>query len=63
MACILLASHLLFAQSTATANIALNGTLSVPDHALYFFLFDHISNQDKLAAQEVAAGNNGGLHP
>ena len=44
LAC-LLASHLLFAQSTATGNIALNGTLSVPDHALYFFPFDHISTR------------------
>lgn len=50
----LIASQILFGQSTQPS-----GHLTVPDHALYFFLFDHISNQDKLAAQEIAAGKNG----
>ena len=54
----LLFPHTILAQSTQPATPP-SGSLPVPDHALYFFLFDHISNQDKLAAQEVAAGKNG----
>jgi hypothetical protein len=33
-----------------------SGHLAVPDYALYYFLFDHISNQDQLATQQLAAG-------
>jgi hypothetical protein len=29
---------------------------AVPDHVLYWFLFDHISTQDRLAAARAAAG-------
>ena len=47
----LLAPQAVFAQSAATGTTPPSGHFPVPDHALYFFLFDHISNQDKLAGR------------
>lgn len=44
-----------FAQSTPPTA----GRASVPDYTLYFFLFDHITKQDSLAAQQTAVGKNG----
>ncbi|HEY7391892.1 MAG TPA: hypothetical protein VH640_25470 [Bryobacteraceae bacterium] len=33
--------------------------ISAPDSMVYFFLFDHITRQDSLAAQQAAVGKNG----
>ena len=41
-----LVCHNAMAQSTQPAISPPGGHLPVPDHALYFILFDHISKQD-----------------
>ena len=51
--------QVLIAQSTSSAAPPTSGHQTIPDQTLYFFLFDHISTQDTLATQQIAAGKNG----
>jgi hypothetical protein len=57
----LLAAHALLGQSAAPTTPSSAGQQAPPDRILYFVLFDHITKQDQIAAQQTAAGNDGNV--